>query len=369
LLHNRANLPNLHVVTDALVHKVVFDGTRAIGVGVVIGTGLFKTPCTTVKAKKGVVMSSGAIMTPKLLQISGVGPQPMVNSLGVDLVSDLPVGEEFTDRLVIPVALVSPSPIKLTVGYTVNIDTNANATIEGVGGGEITSELAVTSLAMIAPRYREPYLRKVLKFIFSTLPKAILARIDQMAQPVALQTNTLSRGFVKATSTDVEALPSVTANYFKEPQDWKSQQERFTLMLNLIQQPAFKNYSYHRVPFPQDFYSLIMKHAPELGKALSCFARDENDDVYTQLMFPCAPTPYDSQEARDQYLRDYVISSYHYFGTSSVGKVVDDKSFAVKGTTGLYIVDASVIPVPTNVNPQGTIMALGHYVGTLLAKK
>jgi len=65
---------------------------------------------------------------------------------------------------------------------------------------------------------------------------------------------------------------------------------------------------------------------------------------------------------------DNVLSTYHYFGTASVGTVTEPGSFKVKGTEGLYVADASVIPRATRVNPVGTIMTIGHYVGSELAK-
>merc|ERR1712107_906871 len=62
-----------------------------------------------------------------------------------------------------------------------------------------------------------------------------------------------------------------------------------------------------------------------------------------------------------EYFKKTVVSSYHYFGTAAHGSVVEGADFKVKGTDNLHVVDASVIPDPTRVNPQGTIMAMGHH--------
>merc|ERR1712108_120754 len=107
--------------------------------------------------------------------------------------------------------------------------------------------------------------------------------------------------------------------------------------------------------------------APLLG----CLWRDpEQNDEYAKVTLPCLPFPSDSDAARGQYLRDNIVSSYHYFGSAAAGSVVDvTDDFKVFGTEGLHVVDASVLPVPTTINPQGTIMALGHYVGLGLAAK
>ena len=203
---------------------------------------------------------------------------------------------------------------------------------------------------------------------FNALPKSVLDAVNSMIQPVILQLDTHSRGSVEATSLDVEEWPKVTANYFKDPRDWASQVQRFSKRVELSKQPALENFTRQRMPIPESFYRIMMQ-VPGIGKAISCFARSDQDTVHTTLMLPCAPEPYDSEEARGKYIKDYLVSSYHYFGTAAAGDVVDESSFAVKGVEGLYVVDGSVIPYPTSVNPQGTIMALGNYVGNLLAEK
>ena len=113
---------------------------------------------------------------------------------------------------------------------------------------------------------------------------------------------------------------------------------------------------------------LVEKLAPAVLPYTRClFKTPQNEDE--RVAIPCLPSPIDDAAAREEYLREMMISSYHYFGTAAVGSVVDATDLSVKGTLNLHVVDASVIPVPTSVNPQGTVMALGHYLGTLLAEK
>merc|ERR1712038_2019857 len=85
------------------------------------------------------------------------------------------------------------------------------------------------------------------------------------------------------------------------------------------------------------------------------------------LGFASIPCPPSEADEWGQWLKDNVLSTWHYFGTTAVGSVVEPGTFQVKNTEGLYVADASVIPRATRVNPVGTIMALGHYVGAQLA--
>merc|ERR1712061_78018 len=95
-------------------------------------------------------------------------------------------------------------------------------------------------------------------------------------------------------------------------------------------------------------------------------AHDQNE-VTDSIVLPCLPPADSSTDRWYEYLRNTVVSSYHYFGTAAAGSVVDASDFRVKGTENLHVVDGSILPKVTHVNPQGTIMALGHYAGKRLA--
>lgn len=98
---------------------------------------------------------------------------------------------------------------------------------------------------------------------------------------------------------------------------------------------------------------------------LSCLFKTPGEKIKF-ISLPCLPN--DDSKWGD-FLRENVLSTYHYFGTAAVGSLVESGTFKVKGTDGLYVIDASVIPYPPRINPVGTIMALGHFVGNKLAKK
>jgi len=95
-LHPARTTGRLDVRTDARAARILFDGTRAIGVEYVDDRD--RQTRTRVYARKEVIISAGTANTARLLQISGVGPAWLLNDLGVPVVADLPVGENFRDH-------------------------------------------------------------------------------------------------------------------------------------------------------------------------------------------------------------------------------------------------------------------------------
>jgi choline dehydrogenase len=87
--------PNLKVETKALAHRVLFEAKRAVGVEFSQHGGIRR-----LRARREVIMAGGSINSPQLLQLSGVGPGTLLQSLGIEVVHDLPgVGENFQDHI------------------------------------------------------------------------------------------------------------------------------------------------------------------------------------------------------------------------------------------------------------------------------
>src|ERR1041384_1425099 len=99
-------MANLHVVTGAPAARVVGEKGRAIGVEVVSeGEGGARQ---TLRADREVVLSAGVFGSPQLLQLSGIGPAEHLRSVGVDVVADLPVGDNLHDHLFVPMCFLMP---------------------------------------------------------------------------------------------------------------------------------------------------------------------------------------------------------------------------------------------------------------------
>lgn len=349
LLHERAGLPNLQVLTEHQALRILFNGQQARGVRVKHGRDTF-----TLTANKGVILAAGAIYTPQLLQVSGVGESPLLDSLGVPVVADLPVGRNFVDRLVLTLAIWSSINVPLMVGYVMGSNSTRGLTLETEAGGHVASNFAIASLAFAPPEQRNQFLRWTFQMLFAMGFDNLL---DNMMQLVALNHNTWSRGSVQAVSSNAEDPPSVTANYFADPRDMEGQKRAFKQVLELSQTEPVQKYT-----TPKAWNPLRLP----LPSFLSCLL-DAPNDLTNSVVLPCLPESDSSDEEWERWFRKNVISSYHYFGTAAYGKVVEGADFHVKGIPNLHVVDASIFPNPTRINPQGTIMAMGHYIGKRLA--
>ncbi len=88
--------PNYHLLAETTVSKVVFNGNQAVGVEYLPSAGGMRG---TVKSSKEVIVTGGGVHTPQILQLSGIGPKKLLNSLGIPVISDLPgVGQNLQDQ-------------------------------------------------------------------------------------------------------------------------------------------------------------------------------------------------------------------------------------------------------------------------------
>jgi len=88
--------PNYHLLTDTAVQRVIFKGKKAVGIEYISRQ---TNQISTVLADKEVILAAGALHSPQILQLSGIGPDRLLKSLGIETVVDLPgVGENFQDH-------------------------------------------------------------------------------------------------------------------------------------------------------------------------------------------------------------------------------------------------------------------------------
>jgi len=373
LLHERSDLQNLEVATGVQVQKVNFEGTRAVSVSVTGNTGV-----QVVQARKGIVMAAGAIYTPQLLQVSGVGEAALLSKLGVAQIAELPVGKNFVDRLTWTIQIIAPHALDKYLGFTVAADGAAGLTFESVGGASVDNYMAIPSLGLTPAKNREEYLRPIMKFIMEDTPISKL--MDRFSNVLALVQDTKSRGSVEASSTDSKIPPTVSANYFAEQEDIDSQVANLKKLIEVARHSSLDDYRMKTLldaldeVWPVGLLSMSQINdlvraginlLPDLNGLPDFLAGIFTCQAYGFVSLPCPPN---DESKWGDWLKENVLSTYHYFGTAAVGSVVEPGSFAVKGTQGLYVVDASVIPKATRVNPVGTIMTLGHFVGSKLGR-
>ena len=313
---------NLMVETGCFVTRILFAGKRANGVEYLQGERL-----RTVHANREVIVCAGAINSPRLLMLSGVGNPDDLRSLGINPVAACPgVGANLQDHISTSVKESCVPPISATANLQLHrrvllglrwllFKDGPGATNHFEAGGNI--------------RTREELLHPNVAVWFVPL----LVRIDgsrlaekhgYMATAVLLQPK--SRGYVKLQSKDPKAAPLIRCNYLSEPQDCAQLREGLEKLREIFAQAAFRS---------------IRGHEIEPGPAVK------------------------SDEAIDAYIRGTAISTHHLSCTCPMGRdessVVDEEG-RVHGLEALRVVDASIMPTIVSAALNATVIMLAEKI-------
>jgi choline dehydrogenase len=326
-LHPVMGRPNLEVRTRALVTKVLFQGTRAVGVEYSERGGRPR------QARAGeVILAGGAINTPQLLQLSGVGEADTLRGHGIEPVADLPgVGANLQDHLEVYVQYRSTQPVSVAparkyrnrpwVGFQwLFLRRGPGATNHFEGGGFARSNDAVAYPNLM----------------FHFLPIAI--RYDGTAPPAdhGYQVHvgpmySDARGSVTIRSTNPREHPALRFNYLSTEQDRREWIEAIHLARRLLTQPAFDRFN---------------------GGEISPGPEVESDE---QIL--------------DWVARD-AETALHPSCTARMGtderSVTDPLTMRVHGIDGLRVVDASVFPYVTNGNIYAPVMMVAEKAADLI---
>jgi choline dehydrogenase len=308
--------PNLEIRTNAQVTAIVFDGKRATGVR--YARNRESGAAREVRARRETILSCGAFNTPKLLQLSGIGPGRFLQGLGVPVVHDLAgVGENLSDHFSVRI-----------VARAKNIRTlNEIATGISLGGQIARWVLGLPSVLALSPSLvyffcksedglAAPDLQGV--FTPASYKQGYVGMLDNYPGMTCgvWRHRPDSRGTVRLRSRDVFADPVIQPNYLQDPRDRQGLLAGIHLARRLLQ-------------------------TPELAKFV---------DAET-LPGPATLSDADLLE----FARSYGVSSYHPNGTAHMGPaddptaVVDDQ-LRVHGLEALRIVDSSVIPTIPSAN-------------------
>jgi choline dehydrogenase len=322
-LHPVLNRPNLTLITRAFVHKVVFDGTRATGVeyGRLGLTGNPRGGTQSVNAKE-VILCGGAINTPQLLQLSGIGNAKELTALGIGVVADRPgVGENLQDHLEVYVQYGCKQPVSVAPALKLRNRpmvgakwlfgrTGPGATNHFEGGGFIPSNDDVTYPNLM----------------FHFLPIAVRYDGSQPAGGHGYQVHigpmySDARGTVKITSTDPNVKPALVFNYLSTETDRREWFEAVSVARRILTQPAFDEFN-----------------AGELSPGPSVSTEEE---ILAWVARDAETALHPSCTAR--------------MGTGEMA-VTDPETMRVHGLDGLRVVDASVMPYVTNGNIYAPVM-------------
>ena len=333
--------PNLDLSTHAMVTRVALEragdgGLRAAGVEVRLpGAGL-----QTLRAERAVVLAAGAIGTPQLLQLSGIGPAALLQTLGIAVQHELPgVGENLQDHLQIRAVFgVSGLP------RTGTLNTLANA---WWGKARIALEYALTRSGpmSMAPSQLGAFAR--------SSPERPWPDLEYHVQPLSLDAfgeplhrtpaftasvcnlNPESRGTVRIRSPRADDAPAIAPRYLATERDRRVAAASLRLTRRIVAQPALARYT------PQEIRPGV---------------QFESDDDLSRIA------------------GDIATTIFHPVGTCRMGGDADplavlDTRLNVRGVAGLTVADASAMPTITSGNTNAPTLMLAERAAHWLREK
>jgi choline dehydrogenase len=310
--------PNLRVVTGALVHRVIFDGARAVGVEYACGSEIKR-----VDADGEVILAAGAVGSPHVLQLSGVGDPDHLGRVGIAVRHALPgVGKNLQDHYLARVTCT------VTGAKTLN-ETSRGLPFAGevlrylfTGTGMLTYAASLVAASVkVLEESATPDIQCLLAS--GSFAPGPLRRLDDDPGMTAgiWQMRPLSRGYVEARSSRPEDPPAINPRYLSEETDRRAVVGGLRMARRLFAAPALKKY-------------VVAENLPGSNVA--------SDD---ELL---------------DYARQYGSTVFHATCSCRMGPdalaVVDDR-LRVRGLQGLRVIDASVMPTVTSTNTNApTIM-------------
>jgi choline dehydrogenase-like flavoprotein len=298
--------PNLTVITGAHATRIRFEGRRAVGVDVRVNGTL-----QSLTAKREVLLAAGALQSPQLLMLSGVGPGAHLQQHGIGVVHDLAgVGQHLHDHIDV-VQVVSAPQLKELFGLSLS---GALRVLGGIfewrskRSGMLTTNFAESG-GFIKSNANEPAPDLQLHFVIGKLVdhgrKTVFGN-GYSCHVCLLQPK--SRGSVTLASADPMAAPLIDPNFLGERDDVDRLVRGFKIMRGVLQQPALAVYG---------------------GRELKASAEATSD---AQI---------------EAFVRNHADTIYHPVGSCRMGLGpldVVDAQLRVHGLQGLRVVDASVMP-------------------------
>lgn len=342
---------NLHVAMKSHVIRILINPLTMRAYGVMfVRNGVRQI----VLARREVILSAGAINSPQLLMLSGIGPKEHLSKFGIETLKNLKVGENLQDHVGLggmtflvnkPVAIVQErfQTVPVTAEYLIH-ERGPMTTLGGLEGLAFVN----TKFANISGTYPDiqfhfapasvnsdagVQVRKILGLtdqVYNAVYKPIANRDSWTLLPLLLRPR--SRGWVRLRSTNPFHYPVIHANYFDDPFDVATLVEGVKIAVKMSATKAFRQFGtrMHRIPIPR-----------------------------------CKNHPFGSDEYWECAVRSISMTIYHPVGTCKMGPESDpdavvDPRLRVYGVKGLRVIDASIMPTIVSGNTNAPVIMIGE---------
>ena len=292
---------NLTIRGNVFARKILIENRQVTGVEVESGGEVF-----TVESNK-VVISAGALKSPHILMLSGIGPKDQLDEYGIDVLQDTPgVGANLRNHPISPISFRVKEGVKLqpdASGVRIALRYTAK-------GSDDSNDMMMTTSSLFSP------------FTGEMLPD----RIGRISCVIELPAGA---GFVRLNSADPAVQPKFDYRYFSHPEDMRRMRDGIRLAVKMLETDAYKDVSDGRVTPTEEILT---------------------DD-----------------DALDLWIRQTVGSARHVSSTCKIGPDSDpmavvDQQCRVKGFQGLWIADSSVMPQVPRANANATAIMIGERV-------
>ncbi|XP_076678536.1 glucose dehydrogenase [FAD, quinone] isoform X3 [Andrena cerasifolii] len=341
LLHT--DLKNkLTVITHAHVEKVLMESSRAVGVQFSALSERFKAT-----ARKGVILSAGAIGTPKILMLSGIGPRKHLEDLEIDVISDLPVGQHLVDHVLTGVDLVMFNrSIGLSMMDTLNPVSAINYFLFGEGPW---TSAGVDILGTFHSSFQQnkssaPDLQLMVMPLGLSKDNGIVLR-----KAMGISDEVYNEYFVPISHNNTITIAPVLLHP-------KSKGEVKLRSKNPLDSPLIDP----RYLSNKDDVAILVDGLQFVKKLVGTNAmKSAGASVYEKHFPGCQDQAFGSTKYWECYVQHLTLTSYHPAGTCRMGDVVD-QTFRVHGTENLYVIDASVFPSLPSGNINAAVIMLAE---------
>ncbi len=322
------NRPNLTIWTESQVEKLII-ATSETGAKVCKGAKVRRSGTVVeVEARKELILSAGAIGSPQILQLSGIGPAPLLKEAGIDVVAELPgVGENLQDHLQIR------SVFKVTGVKTLNKLANSlfGKAMIGLEYGLFRSGPMSMSPSQLGAFTRSDENQSHANLEYHVQPLSL----DAFGEPLhsfpaftasVCNLNPTSTGSVRIRSADAGDAPAIAPNYLSTEEDRKIAADSLRQVRTIVAQPA------------------LAKYKPEEWKP---------------------GVQYQTDEELAKLAGDIASTIFHPVGTTKMGRdddpmAVVDSRLRVRGISGLRVVDAGVMPRITSGNTNSPTLMIAE---------